>query len=428
MDLRHNAYQKSDSAYNLISLIDVFALCIKRIVFGICLCIICTILSIGINYLNFDEEGFQEEYNDWLSKCSAIDGSIESANIQLSALNHYCDNSPLMSIDYKSVVKTSSIYKVISDQGQTVVSGSGNANPVLLSELRASSVADSLQLLDLQSLLNSQFSTNELFEVITFKSASDNISIIILGNSEEVTKEWDSILEEKVLELGSIEKVISTTSVGLDQDVLSQQQKIKTEISDLEMSLNDLKSEAKRIQKERPAGIRLLKSGVIGFAFGIVVFIAFFAFLPALNGLLCTSKEIENALGVFSFGTLRHDKSNWISKTILGERLFASKDNENEYIKTCIKKNMGSKTAVSFISSGSIDDKDRLSVLAKECGLNACFYECFLTSADAINNISDVQMIIDIEKVFNCSRYRLIDLKCVLNGFGCEIDGCIVTL
>ncbi len=278
--------------------------------------------------------------------------------------------------------------------------------------------------MDLSVILDDPRENSILSEVVMISYYPNTISVTVLGTSIKETEEWNAKISNVIMENENVVKDSTVSEFGFNQDVLTRQIENDKLISEMNSSLLKLEEDALD-NKEPPTSISYLKFGLIGIILGLVISFIAFSAIPVFSGLICTSKEIEDNVAAPCIGTMIIRKTGWISKKILKDRAFKSRMDEIEYISSSIKRLIGEKKELAFLSTGKILDEKILVEISKACNVGYSIYDKTLINTDFMKNIPNDSMIIDVESAFICSKYRLFDLKSNLKSIGLAVDACI---
>ena len=402
---------------------SLFAYFIKNITKVFVCCLIAVPCVFGIDYFFFGRN-FDTNYEKWTVSYKLENAKLDSLKMQLASLETYKKNSPLFKINQNQVAHTVSVYKIMSEDESFV---SENINAESNEDYPESKVLK-LNSSILPDILNEPISSESISDLISFTVVLNYIYVDIIADEETKALDWDQKIGDYFEAFGNIEKISSFTSVSFNKNVDVKKTKTTDKINDISDLIITTEKNLGTLLRNKPVKFSLLRDLAIGLVLGFGIAFLFFSYYPTISGKLCSSRDISFVSDAPSFGTLSLKGNAGICNSIVGEKVFSSKEKEDEYISSCIKKHSSGKSTIVFISCEKIAPKERLATLAKDSGIDSIFLEDVLLNPVLYKSLSPNQIIVLVAYDFKTTIQNINDIKNLLKTCGNVINGIICVL
>ncbi len=293
-----------------------------------------------------------EEYNEELATYDdAIDGiktNIDVAKEQLATQEEYCNNSIYMQIDPQNVQMASVQYILTAPNATSTT----DENNLLTSDINAMNAyfksGDFLP--ELTERLNME-DANYLSEIISFDSTGKTITLSVkhydMEQAHEILIEMIDLIEAYKPEVEKQFGSFTMTSMGeservyADSDVLTAQNKEKTNLRTYRTNLTDLQSKLTTQQNNRKSYIEqyapsggsssprrtIIRYGGMGVIAGIIVPILIYAVYYTLSSRIKGKEEIQAAgLSVLALYRPKKGYSPSLEKAVVNLMLLVEKN------------------------------------------------------------------------------------------------------
>lgn len=420
MEKTNNSNNKS-----VVSWQNLLGFFIKNILKAIICCLIAVPCVFGIDYL-FSGKDYDEKLEEWNSSYNLKNAKLDSLNIQLEYLITQSNNSLLYKLDPNKVAHTVSSYEVSSDNKSYMISENGKI--VSEDDIRASKILALLNSSDLSSILVEDIPSDQLSDLVSFSVNSNFINVDILAESEEKALAWDKKIEAYIGGVNNVKKISSSTSVSFNKNLSEKFSDTNDSINDLSDQIIEAEKEVKDITEAKPSKYHLLRDSVLGLFAGFVISFLLFSYYPTISGKLCSSRDISLAAGAPSLGTVSLKGKKGLYNSVVGEKVFSSQEQENNYIKSCIKNYSSGKSSILFISHEPITQEEWLSDIAKTCDMKTTLVDNALLNPDFFSSLNDDQMVVFVAFDFKTTRQNISDVRTLLRTCGRDIEGVICVL
>ncbi len=409
---------EQNNSYSVISIVDLFAYCIKKfwvLFFGAIIGLV-LLLSYHVYDANTEKklEAYDKEVVRYNEKLLAEEQSLGILSDDLQFIDKLYAQNPLFG---SGDVYSAKVLFSVDSQKEVRITESG----VIVTEigLRIQKVWD---VLDVSSIVGSEIEPDILKTSFFFSSSGLMFEITIYAGTEESANVYANKMLDYFCEFiegndgDSLSFKSITVSKASKEDISNRIRKTVSDRTSLLSRIEALEEEIESVQKMKPSKYHFVRYAASGFLLGGILTLLFELISFIAKNPLASSFNSERNLSIPFLGALfiSNDFFSRLARRIIGERVFKTDDAEL-FFKSIVQSNrfcdsneIKDISVISSVSAKLVGDTGiKISKILNECGYNAVILTDSVNNPETAKAIDNADGVIILERQWK-SRTQIV--------------------
>ena len=416
--------EKNDYGVFTIDFSDLFAFLVKKVFIIIMVCVLSTLIGVGLHlYFAGSDKSLEKydfelkEFNDVLNLANS---KLKATNSSRLAMIESRKEDPIFDLYDADNVFESTVSFFIDTNEEAVVSDSGSLIYPGLERLSAffSSV-------NLKEIVGSDFKNEYLKRLILLSAKNNHITITVYHQSADMALSWAERVYDALYGFSSdgqswkISGKTVYTELYLGQYIIDYVSKYDNELAEIEKSIIEQTKSLKELEAKRPSRYHFLKYAVIGFVLGGFLCVQFIILNyikrnPVANSFYAEKKTRRPFIGALFPKSFLLDK---LARAIIGERKYFSESEAIDYIKGNIRNTSLKEDSVKNVAilcsckSKDVEKKVKtIESILSEFGCKATLVTDVSVNPESADVVSSTDAVILLERQW-VSQWKLVGVS-----------------